>query len=79
MSNFKHPPKLDQHDNYENWEKALKLWRLATEVPKSKQGTAVVLTLTGKARDKVLELEIDEINSEIGWFGFNFYRVGKNI
>ena len=65
-NNFKNPPKLDQHDNYENWEKALKLWRLATDVPKAKQGTAVVLALTGKARDKVLELEIEQINSEAG-------------
>ena len=65
-SNLKNPPKLENHDNYENWEKSLKLWRLATDLPKAKQGTAVVLSLTGKARDKVLELEIDEINSEAG-------------
>ena len=65
-TNFKHPPKLEQHDSYENWEKALKLWRLATDVPKIKQGTAVVLALTVKARDAALELEIDEINSNDG-------------
>ena len=65
-NNFKHPPKLDEHDNFENWEKSLKLWRLATDVPKIKQGTALVLHLTGKARDAVLELDIDVINSEAG-------------
>ena len=60
--NFKNPPKLESHTSYENWEKALELWRLATDVAKEKQGTAVVLTLTGKARDAALELDIAEIN-----------------
>ena len=63
---FNNPPKLDDHTDYESWEKTLKLWRLATELPKAKQGIAVVLTLTGKAKDKVLELEIDDINSDRG-------------
>ena len=63
---FKNPPKLEQHDNYENWEKSLKLWRLATDLPKPKQGIAVALALTGKARDKVLELDINDINSDNG-------------
>ena len=65
-NNFKHPPRLDQYDNYENWEKTLKLWRLATDVPKSKQGTAVLFALTGKARDKVLELSEEQIIAEDG-------------
>ena len=63
---FNNPPKLDDHSSYESWEKTLKLWRLATDLPKAKQGTAVVLTLTGKDRDKVLELDIDDINSDAG-------------
>ena len=65
-NNFKNPPILDQFDSYENWEKALELWRLATDVPKAKQGTAVLLKLTGKAMDKALELEIQQINSDNG-------------
>ena len=65
-NNFKTPPILEQYDNYENWEKALKLWRLATDVPKNKQGTAVLLKLSGKARDKVLELEIEKIDCDAG-------------
>ena len=65
-NNFKTPPILEQYDNYDNWEKALKLWRLATDVPKNKQGTAVLLKLSGKARDKVLELEIEQIDCDAG-------------
>ena len=64
--NFKNPPRLDQYDNYENWEKTLKLWRLATEVPQAKQGTAVLFALTGKARDKVLELTEAQITADDG-------------
>ena len=63
---LKNPPRLEDHTNYENWEKALKLWRLGTDVPKAKQGIAVVLTLPGKAQEKVLELETEVINSETG-------------
>ena len=63
---FKNPPKLEQHDNYDNWVKALQLWRLATDVPKAKQGIAVVLQLAGKARDAVLELDVEVINSDNG-------------
>ena len=65
-NNFKTPPILDQYDSYENWEKAIKLWQLATDLPKSKQGTAVLLKLTGKVRDKVLELEITDIICDNG-------------
>ena len=65
-NNLKHPPKLDQFDSYENWEKTLKLWKLATDLPKKKQGTAVLLTLTGKARDKVLELDEAQIAADDG-------------
>ena len=63
---FKNPPKLEQFDNYESWERSLKLWRMATDLPKAKQGIAVALSLTGKARDTVVELDLDDINSDNG-------------
>ena len=59
---FQNPPKLDDHATYESWEKSIKLWRLATELPKAKQGIAVVLNLSGKDKEKVLELDTDAIS-----------------
>ena len=64
--NFSIPPKLEHGDNYENWEKSLKLWRLITDIPNSKQGAALVLQLSGKARESALELTIEQINGENG-------------
>ena len=47
-NSLKNPPRIESHDNYENWVKALDLWKLFSEVPKGKQGIAVVLQLTGR-------------------------------
>ena len=65
-SNFKSPPKFENNDSYENWEKAVKLWRLVTDIPKGKQGAAIVLSLQGKAYETVLEMEEEEITAEDG-------------
>ena len=63
---FQNTPKLDDHSTYESWEKSIKLWRLATELPKAKQGIAVVLNLSGKDKEKVLELDTDDISGDNG-------------
>ena len=65
-SNFKNPPKLENNDSFDNWEKAIKLWRLVTDIPKEKQGAAIALSCRGKAYDAVLELTEAEITAQDG-------------
>ena len=65
-NNFKTPPTLNKNESYENWEKAVKLWQLVTEIPKIKQGAAMVLALSGKDRDVALELSMEELNTDNG-------------
>ena len=65
-SHLKTPPTLNKGDNFENWEKAVKVWQLLTDLPAEKQGPAVLLALTGKDRDVALELPITEINAVDG-------------
>ena len=42
------------------------LWEMATSVDKKKMAPTVFLTLTGKAREAVLEMNADELNAEDG-------------
>ena len=65
-NNPKNPPVLDENTSYENWTKALKLWQLITELKPEKQGPALVLSLSGKAREIVFELSVEEISGEDG-------------
>ena len=44
----------------------MKFWQLATSVSPKKQAAVVFLTLTGKARDAVLEMDPDELNVDNG-------------
>ena len=39
---------------YEDWKKELNIWRKFTDLSKQRQGGALFLTLTGKARETVL-------------------------
>ena len=64
--NVKNPPSLAESQDYETWEKALKYWQIITDLPKAKQGAAVILSLTGKAREAVFELDFTTVNSDTG-------------
>ena len=65
-SNIKTPPTLDQHKDYESWEKSFKLWQLVTDLKPEKQGPALALALTGKVRDVALELSVDDMSKDDG-------------
>ena len=65
-SNIRNPPSLKDGASFEKWEKALKIWQVVTELPAEKQGSAVVLVLTGKAQEAVLEMDINEIKDKNG-------------
>ena len=58
MSNFKKtPPILSKCSCYEDYKKLLGLWTTFTALGKKEQGTAVLLSLEGKAQEAVLELD----------------------
>ena len=64
--NVKNPPSLDASPSYEAWEKALKYWQIITDIAPEKQGAAVILSLTGKAREAVFELDVAKVKSADG-------------
>ena len=64
--NIKTPPALSKAESYETWLKELQIWELFTEIPAEKRGPAVFLTLEGKAREAVLELEIAKLAGKDG-------------
>ena len=64
--NIKAPPKLSKSSTYESWQKELQIWQAFTTLDKKKQGPAIFLTLSGKAKEAILELEVAEISAEDG-------------
>ena len=50
------PPPALLKDKYSTWRKEVKIWELITSQDKSKRALMVFLSLEGKARETVLEL-----------------------
>ena len=48
-------------DNYSEWINDIGIWQLYTDLDKAKQGPAVYLSLSGKARDSIRDLKVEEI------------------
>lgn len=65
-NNFKAPPALSKSSTYETWLKEIKIWQKFTDLTVGKQGPAIFLTLEGKAREAVLELEVNDISGDEG-------------
>ena len=59
-------PPLFHSKSYEDWLKLFRIWRMYTELPKTRQGPALVLSLEGEAQDAALELLEDKIAQENG-------------
>ena len=53
-------------DKYNTWRKEMKIWELVTSLDKAKRALMVFLSLEGKAREAVLELDTAVLNSEDG-------------
>ena len=65
-SNYKAPPSLVRSTSYEHWLKEIQIWQTFTDIAADKQGPAVFLTLEGKAREAIIELEVADINHADG-------------
>ena len=60
------PPALREDIPFENWKKEISIWQRFTTLSPRKQALAIFLSLTGKAREAVLELDIDTLNTDDG-------------
>ena len=60
------PPPTLLKDKYSTWKKEIKIWELVTLLDKTKRAPMVFLSLEGKAREAVLELDAAVLNSEDG-------------
>ena len=65
-TNYKAPPSLTSSTCYDEWLKAIKIWQTFTGLTDEKQGPAIFLTLEGKARETILNLDIKEIKAKNG-------------
>ena len=59
------PPQLEPSNNT-SWKKEMVFWEHATNVDKKKLAARVYLTLTGKAREAILEILPTDLNEEDG-------------
>ena len=65
-NNSKTPPSLSKCKTYEDWLKLIKIWCRFTDLPKNRQGSALVLSLENEALDAVLELDDEDIGKDNG-------------
>uniref|UniRef100_A0AAV2MPS7 Integrase catalytic domain-containing protein n=1 Tax=Knipowitschia caucasica TaxID=637954 RepID=A0AAV2MPS7_KNICA len=66
VSNYRVPPKFDEARPYECWKNEVSIWRLVTELDKTKQALAVALGLEGRARETALEISAVDLNKDDG-------------
>lgn len=65
--NYKQPPKFDEKGmTYEQWKNEVSIWELVTDIEPKKRALAIALTLTGKAKETALEVEVKVLNAEDG-------------
>ena len=60
------PPVLDDSTNYEAWKKDLEVWKLFTSTSDNKKGPRLYLSLKGKAREIVRDMDLNIIGAEDG-------------
>ena len=66
MVNYKNPPEFSSNICYTQWKKELAVWKIGTDVAKGKQGPAVALSLSGKARAAALMVDTEAMAKDDG-------------
>ena len=66
INNLKAPPVLVDEDSYQEWKNDLAIWQLYTDLENKRQGPAVYLVLSGRARECVRALMPEEIGAANG-------------
>ena len=61
-------PPFSENKDYEIWENELKIWQLATDVPKERQAAILFLSLDEKIREACVSVGSDEqLRGDDGW------------
>lgn len=60
------PPKLAECKDYEQFQQLISIWQIATDLPKEKQGAALLLSLDGEAQRAALRVQEDELKQPDG-------------
>ena len=63
----KMPPVLRDDVDYNLWKNDIKVWSVFTDLEKKKIGPAIYLSLEGKARDVVRDVDMDVLASDAGY------------
>lgn len=66
MSSFKNPPAFEENKSYETWKNEIKMWETLTDLPAKNKALAIALTLDGKARNAIMEIEVSILNVDNG-------------
>ena len=63
---LKAPPVFSEDDDYLSWKNDITVWQMFTDLDKKKQGFAVYLAMTGRAREAVREIPTRELGADDG-------------
>ncbi len=66
-SGYNKPPQsLSNCKSYEDWVKLITVWKTLTSLESSKQASALLLSLEGKAQNAALEISTDDLTNDDG-------------
>ena len=60
------PPILKSGENFENWERDIKIWQCVTNLEKKRQAPAIYLSLEGQARQCCADIKVETPDSDSG-------------
>ena len=66
IKDFKAPPTLGKNSLYVYWKKEIKILGVFTSVPEEKHAAAIFMTLTGEAREAILNMNIEKLTEKTG-------------
>ena len=66
IKDFKALPTLGKDSLYVKWKKEIKIWEVFTSVPEEKRAPAIFMTLTGEAREAILNMDIEKLTEKAG-------------
>ena len=60
------PPRLSECQSYEQFQQLISIWKIATDLPKERQGAALLLSLDGEAQRAALRVKEEELKQADG-------------
>ena len=63
---YKAPPSLERETLYVNWKKEIRIWEAFTSLPEEKRAPAILMTLSGEAKEAVLNMNIEALTDKTG-------------